>query len=117
MRKTEPKGESAYNLQIMRLMDEEFTCHPFYGSRWLTAWLKRQDHSVNVKRASRLIAKMGIEAGYQKPNLSRADKEHEKYPSLLGGLNVERPDQVWASDITYIRMRTGFVYLVVVMDC
>ena len=112
----EPKGENAYNHQIMRLIDEKYTRHPFYGSRRLTAWLKRQDHDVNVKRASRLIAKMGIEAVYQKPNLSRADKEHEKYPYLLGGLKVERPDQVWASDITYIRMRTGFVYLVVVMD-
>lgn len=112
----EPKGESAYNHQIMRLIDEEYTRHPFYGSRRLTAWLKRQDHSVNVKRVSRLMAKMGIEAVYQKPNLSRADKGHEKYPYLLGGLNVERPDQVWASDITYIRMRTGFVYLAVVMD-
>ena len=112
----EPKGESAYNHQIMRLIDEEYTRHPFYGSRRLTAWLKRQDHDVNVKRVSRLMAKMGIEAVYQKPNLSRADKEHEKYPYLLGGLKVERPDQVWASDITYIRMRTGFVYLVVVMD-
>ena len=97
-------------------MDEEFTWHPFYGSRRLTAWLKRQDHSVNVKRASLLMAKMVIEAVYQKPHLGRADKEHEKYPYLLGGLNVERPDQVWASDITYIRMRTGFVNLVVVMD-
>ena len=100
----------------MRLIDREYSLHPFYGSRRLTAWLKRRGHNVNVKRVSRLMRKMGIEAVYQKPRLSLADKEHKKYPYLLGGLKVERPDQVWASDITYIRMRTGFVYLVVVMD-
>jgi len=112
----EPKGESAYNHQIMRLIDEEYTLHPFYGSRRLTAWLKRRGHDVNVKRVRRLMRKMGIEAVYQKPRLSLAEKKHKKYPYLLGGLKVDRPDQVWASDITYVRMRTGFVYLVVVMD-
>ena len=110
------RGESAYSLQIMRLIDEEYTRHPFYGSRRLTAWLRREGHVVNVKRVSRQMSKMGIQAIYQKPNLSKADKAHKKYPYLLRGLSVERPDQVWASDITYIRMRTGFVYLVVVMD-
>ena len=111
-----PKGESAYNHAIMRLIDEEYTRHPFYGSRRLTAWLRRQGHKVNVKRVSRLMSKMGIEAVYQKPNLSKADQSHKKYPYLLGDLSVERPDQVWASDITYIRMNSGYVYLVVVMD-
>jgi len=82
----------------------------------LTAWLKRGGRDVNVKRVSRLMSNMGIQAVYQKPNSSKADKGHKKYPYLLGGLTVERPDQVWASDITYIRMRTGFLYLVVVMD-
>lgn len=109
-------GESAYNNQLMRLIDEEYTRHPFYGSRRLTAWLRRQGHEVNPKRVGRLMKKMGIEAIYQKPNLSRAIKEHKKYPYLLRGLNINRPEQVWSSDITYIRMKHGFVYLVAVID-
>jgi putative transposase len=100
----------------MRLIDMEYTCHPFYGARKLTAWLKRQGHSVNVKRISRLMNLMGIQAIYQKPNLSKAAKAHKKYPYLLRNIEIVRPDQVWATDITYIRMHHGFVYLVAVMD-
>ena len=82
----------------------------------MTAWLKREGHDVNRKRVRRLMSKMGIEAIYQKPNLSKAAAGHKKYPYLLKGLDINRPDQVWASDITYIRMNSGFVYLAVVMD-
>lgn len=110
------RGESAYNECLMRLIDEEYTRHPFYGSRRLTAWLKRQGHEVNPKRVSRLMRKMGIETIYQKPNLSRPGKGHKKYPYLLRGLTINRPDHVWSTDITYIRMKQGFIYLVAVMD-
>lgn len=109
-------GESAFNEYLMRLIDEEYTRHPFYGSRRLTAWLRRQGCEVNPKRVSRLMKVMDIEAIYQKKNLSKASKAHKKYPYLLRGLKIDRPNQVWSSDITYIRMRHGFVYLVAIMD-
>ncbi len=100
----------------MRLIDEEYTRHPFYGSRRLTARLKRQGYEVNPKRVSRLMRKMGIEAVYQKPNPSQPGKGHKKYPYLLRGLTINRPDRVRSTDITCIRMKQGFVYPVAVMD-
>ena len=100
----------------MRLIDEEYTKHPFYGSRKLTAWLRRQGYTVNRKRVSRLTGLMGIEAICPKPRLSKALKEHKKYPYLLKGLVINRPDYVWAADITYVRLRCGFVYLVAIID-
>lgn len=100
----------------MRLIDEEYTRHPFYGTRRLTAWLKRKGHEVNIKRVRRLMRDMGIEAIYQKPNLSKAFPEHKKYPYLLKNIVIDHPDQVWSSDITYIRMKHGFIYLTAVMD-
>jgi len=100
----------------MRIIDEEYTKHPFYGSRRIAAWLKRQGHTVNRKRASRLMKLMGIEAIYPKPHLSKPLKEHKKYPYLLRGLTINRPDHVWSADITYVRMRSGFVYLVAIID-
>jgi putative transposase len=111
-----PKGESAYNEQLMRLIDEEYTRHPFYGCRRLSAWLKRQGHHVNPKRVRRLMRLMGLEAIYQKPNLSKPAPGHKKYPYLLRNLVINRPNQVWSSDITYIRMKHGFIYLVAIMD-
>ncbi len=110
------KGESEYNQLLMRLIDEEYTRHPFYGSRRMAAWLKRRGHEVNRKRAGRLMRKMGIEAVCPGPNLSRRAAEHRKYPYLLKGVEIRSPDQVWSSDITYIRMKRGFVYLVAVID-
>ena len=110
------KGESHLNERLMRLTDDEYTRHPFYGSRRLTAWLKRQGYPVNRKRVIRLMKKMGTEAIYPKPRLSVSGAEHIRYPYLLKGSEINRPDQVWASDITYIRMKKGFVYPVVVMD-
>lgn len=100
----------------MRLIDEQYTLTPFYGIRRMTACLHRQGHSVNHKRVQRLMRLMGIEAIYPKPRLSKKDEQHKVFPYLLRGLTIERPNEVWASDITYIRLRRGFVYLVAVMD-
>jgi putative transposase len=100
----------------MRLIDEEYTRHPFYGSRRLAAWLNREGHNVNRKRIRRLMHLMGIEAIYQKPKLSKSLAEDRKYPYLLKGLAITRPDQVWSADITYIRMNGGFVYLTAIID-
>ena len=112
----EPVRESADNLRLMRLMDEQYTRAPFYGSRRMTAWLVAQAIPVNRKRVSRLMALMGIEAVYPKPKLSQPGEGHKIYPYLLRGVAVERVNQVWSTDITYIRMAQGFVYLVAVMD-
>jgi putative transposase len=112
----EPAGESEENLRIMRLLDEQYTRTPFYGSRRMREWLATQGCQVNRKRVSRLMELMGIEAVYPKPKLSQPGEGHKVYPYLLRGVTVERPDQVWSTDITYIRMAQGFVYLVAVMD-
>lgn len=109
-------GESKQNLLLMNLIDEEYTEHPFYGSRKMTEWLKLQGHIVNRKRIQRLMRLMGLEAIYPKQNLSRANKEHLKYPYLLRGIKIFRPNQVWSSDITYVRLSKGFVYLTSVLD-
>jgi putative transposase len=112
----QPMGESEENLRLMRLMDEQYTRAPFYGSRRMTAWLATQGFEVNRKRVARLMALMGIEAVYPRPKLSRPGEGHKIYPYLLSGVAVERVNQVWSTDITYIRMAQGFVYLVAVMD-
>lgn len=112
----EPVGENEENLLLLRLLDEQYTRAPFYGSRRMTAWLATQGHEVNRKRISRLMQVMGIEAVYPKPRLSQPGEGHKIYPYLLRGVTVERVNQVWSTDITYIRMAQGFVYLVAVMD-
>lgn len=112
----EPRGESEENLRLMRLMDEQYTRAPFYGSRKMTEWLRTKGFEVNRKRVSRLMAVMGIEAVYPKPKLSRPGEGHKIYPYLLEGIEVKRVNQVWSTDITYIRMAQGFAYLVAVMD-
>jgi putative transposase len=112
----EPVGESEENLRLMRRIDEQYTRAPFYGSRRMAAWLQREGYQVNRKRVSRLMQLMGIEAVYPKPNLSRAEEGHKIYPYLLRGMEIERANQVWSTDITYIPMAHGFVYLVAVMD-
>jgi putative transposase len=112
----EPVGESEENLLLMRLLDEQYTRAPFYGSRRMTEWLATQGHEVNRKRISRLMQVMGLEAVYPKPKLSQPGEGHKVYPYLLRGVTVERVNQVWSTDITYIRMAQGFVYLVAVMD-
>ena len=112
----EPVGESKENLRLMRLIDEQYTRTPFYGRRRMRAWLATQGVVVNPKRVSRLMELMGIEAVYPKPKLSQPGEGHKIYPYLLRGVTVERVNQVWSTDITYIRMAQGFVYLVAVMD-
>ena len=111
-----PKGESPRNLKLMRLIDEEYTRHPFSGARQLKRYLKRQGYKVNRKRVQRLMRIMGIQSVAPKPNTSKPSKEHKIYPYLLGGLDINRSNQAWCSDITYVRMPGGFVYLVAVMD-
>jgi putative transposase len=112
----QPVGESEANLMLMRLIDEEYTRHPFFGSRRMVAWLGGQEHDVNRKRVSRLMEVMGIEAVYPKPGLSQPGEGHKIYPYLLKGVEVTRVNQVWSTDIPYLRMAQGFVYLVAVMD-
>jgi len=109
-------GETAENLALMRLIDEEYTRHPFYGSRKMRDWLERQGYAVNRKRVRRLMRKMGLVSVAPKPNTSRPAPQHTIYPYLLRGLKIDRPDQVWCTDITYIRLARGFVYLTAVMD-
>jgi len=112
----QPVSESADNLRLMRLIDEQYTRCPFYGSRRLTAWLRGQGLEVNRKRVARLMTVMGLEAVYPKPRLSQPGGGHKIYPYRLQELKVERVDQVWSTDITYIRLAQGFLYLVAVMD-
>jgi putative transposase len=111
-----PQPESEVNQQVMRLIDEEYTRHPFYGGRRLTVWLRHQGYPVNLKRVRRFMRLMGLEALTPRPHLSRGAACQEKYPYLLHDLVIAHPDQVWCTDITYIRMVQGFVYLVAMMD-
>jgi putative transposase len=111
-----PAAASEDDLQLMRLIDEQYLTAPFYGSRRMVAVLRRDGWTVNRKRVRRLMRLMGIEAIYQKPNTSRPHPDHKVYPYLLRGLAIDRPNQVWCADITYIPLAKGFVYLVAVMD-
>jgi putative transposase len=110
------KGESEENILLMRLLDEKYTRTPFYGVRRMLVWLGEVGHAVNPKRVRRLMRLMGLEAIYPKPRLSLGGPGHKIYPYLLSGVAIERINQVWSTDITYIRLRHGFVYLVAVMD-
>lgn len=110
------RPESEENLLLMRLLDELYTRCPFYGVKRMTAWLETQGRGVNEKRVRRLLREMGLEAQYPKPRLSQAKIENRIYPYLLRGVLIERVNQVWSTDITYIRLRQGFVYLVAIMD-
>ena len=111
-----PVPVSADDLAVMRRIDELHLAWPFYGSRRMAAVLRREGWAVNRKRAKRLMRVMGIEAIYQKPNTSKGHPDHKVYPYLLRGLTIDRSNQVWCADITYIPMAKGFVYLVAVMD-
>jgi putative transposase len=112
----QPLGESAENLELMRLIDREYTRRPFYGSRRMMQWLHEQGRRVGRHRVRRLMELMGLEALYPKPKLSQPGEGHKIYPYLLNGVDITRVNQVWSTDITYIRMVEGFVYLVAVMD-
>ena len=112
----EGSPESDLNLELMRLIDEQFLETPFYGSRQMARWLRRQGYAVSRKRVQRLMRKMGLEALYQRPRTSVAHPEHEIYPYLLRDREVVRANEVWCSDITYIPLRRGFLYLVAIQD-
>jgi putative transposase len=112
----EPATETSENLRLMRLLDKQYTACPFYGSRRLRAWLVQQGEGVNRKRVQRLLRIMGLEAIYPKPRLSVAERGHRIYPYLLRGVSIERPDQVWSTDITYVPLASGFMYLAAIMD-
>jgi len=112
----QPSRDDAGDEALMRIMDEIHLHLPFYGSRRIVDELENHGHRVNRKRVQRLMLQMGLTALYPKPNTSRAHHAHKVYPYLLRGLTIERANQVWCADITYIPMRKGFVYLVAVMD-
>ena len=111
-----PAEVSEEDRAIMALIDRQYLARPYYGSRRMAAWLTTQGHLVNRKRVQRLMRLMGLVAIYQRPNTSKAAAAHKVYPYLLGGLAIERVNQVWCSDVTYIPMAKGFLYLVVIMD-
>jgi putative transposase len=112
----EERPESEYNLALMRMLDEQYVKAPFYGVARMTEWLRREGHAVNAKRVRRLLREMGLEAVYPKPRLSIPGEGTRVYPYLLKGLAIAQPNQVWAADITYIRLARGFAYLVAILD-
>lgn len=111
-----PTQESQEDLSLMGLIDRQYTRTPFYGSRRMTAWLRREGYQVNRKRVVRLMRVMGLEAIYPRPRLSQRGGDHKVYPYLLRGVEITRPNQVWSTDITYVPMHQGFMYLVTIMD-
>jgi len=111
-----PRPPSALNVRLLRLLDEQYLHTPFYGVPRMTAWLRRQGYTVNRKRVSRLLGLLGLGAIYPKRRLSVSDDNVRRFPYLLRGLAIVRPNQVWAADITYIRLARGFAYLMAVMD-
>ena len=111
-----PTPTNPADLDLMAGMDRQYLKTPYYGSRRMTAWLRTQGHQVNRKRVRRLMRAMGLEAIYRKPNTSKPAPEHRIYPYLLKGVAVDRVNQVWAADITYLPMSRGFLYLVAIMD-
>ncbi len=110
------KGESLLNLALMKLIDAQFLETPFYGSRQMARHLRNQGYCVGRKRVRRLMALMGLRTVYQRPRTTVPHPEHRKFPYLLRNMVIDRPDQVWCADITYIPMRRGFLYLVAIMD-
>ena len=110
------RGENERNLKLLRMLDEQYTRTPFYGVPRMTAWLGTQGETVNEKRVRRLLRVLGLQAIYPKPRLSAAAPGHKIYPYLLRNVAITRVNQVWSTDITYIRLRQGFIYLVAVID-
>jgi putative transposase len=110
------QGEDGYNQQLMRSIDRQYTSTPFFGVRRMTAMLRRDGHAVNDKRVRRLMRVMGLETIYPKPRTSLKNQANPVYPYLLKALLIDRPDQVWATDITYIPLQRGWVYVAAVMD-
>jgi putative transposase len=113
---SEPVGETALNLELMRFIDEQYLRTPFYGYPKMTAELRRQGYAVNDKRVARLMQKMGLQALFPRRSLTQPAAGHPIYPYLLRGLAITHPDQVWSTDITYIPLVHGFMYLVAIID-
>jgi len=111
-----PAGETAFNLHLMRLIDEQYLRTPFYGYRRMTVHLKRAGFDVNPKRIARLMQKMGLEGVFPRRKTTMSAPNHKIYPYLLRGVDITHPDQVWSTDITYVPIRTGFMYLVAIID-
>ncbi len=111
-----PMPESDENLRLMRVIDETYLAYPVFGSRQMASWLRRQGYKVNRKRVRRLMRLMGLEAIYRKPNLSRKHPANPIFRYLLRRLVIDRPNQVWAMDITYVPIKGGFIYLCAVID-
>src|ERR1700727_1351395 len=111
-----PAGETLLNLTLMRLIDEQFLETPWYGSRQMARHLRREGYMVGRKRVRRLMARMGLEPIYQRPRTTTPHPGQRIYPYLPREVVIDRPNQVWCADITYIPMRRGFLYLVAVMD-
>lgn len=111
-----PTKEDESDLLLLRLIDEEYTRHPFYGTRRMVVYLKGQGHPVNRKRVQRLMRILGLAGMSPGPHTSRRHPQHAVYPYLLRGMNVVRPNQIWSTDITYIRLERGFGYLVAILD-
>lgn len=112
----ESRGESELNLRLMRQIDEQYLRTPFYGARQMARYLRRQGYELGRKRVRRLMRKMGLRAIAPGPLTSRKSPAHPVYPYLLQNLSVERPNQVWCADVTYLPMERGFLYLVAIMD-
>jgi putative transposase len=111
-----PRAVSAEDLTLMKLIDRQYLATPFYGARRMVAWLRIQHYEVNRKHVRRLMLVMGLRAIYRRPRTSTPAAGHQVYPYLLNGLEITRPNQVWAADVTYIPMVRGFLYLVAIMD-
>ena len=109
-------SESAENEELLRRLDEQYTRTPFYGVRRMTVWLQQQGSTVNHQRVARLLRQLGLAAVYPAPRTSQPHPRQQVYPYLLRGVAIERVNQVWSTDITDIRLRMGFVYLVAIMD-
>lgn len=112
----QPTGESAETLELMRQIDQQYTRTPFYGSRRIMVWLNGEGYQVNRKRVQRLMQKMGLEGVAPGPQTSRSHPEHTIYPYLLRDLVIDRPNQVWCTDVTYLPMPRGFLFLVAILD-
>ena len=111
-----PKAESKYNIELMHMIDKEYTDHPNMGVPSMTSFLRNQGRKCGPKRVRRLMRLMGLEAIYPKPRTTIPNKQHKVYPYLLEDVEITRPNQVWSTDITYIRLKHGFAYLVAIMD-
>ena len=111
-----PKGESIENLNLMKRIDNIYLSHPFYGSRQMSAHLRREGYLASRHKIRRLMKVMGISAIYQKPNTSKKNIAHKIYPYLLKDKKIDMSNDVWCADITYIPMKRGFIYLVAIMD-